>query len=178
MEISLINQRTQRTNRGRWDRTVILPADLTGSVGKPALIKLCLDAVQGAGPTELARARQHLPGARPEMFMTLLTYCYATGLYDSRDIASAIRSDSTLRYIGAGSRPDWQTLRRFRRNNRDLLRTALVHVFKQTWAFHLETGEADYVGYDWLESELVSQLSQAAADRLDVAAWLDGSDAE
>ena len=174
MQTSLTNQRPG----GHWDRTVVLPADLSGSVGKPTLIKLCLDSVQGADPVLLAAARKHFLGLRPEMLVTLLTYCYSTGLYDSRDIVSAIRSDPTIRYICAGTRPDWRTLRRFRRYNRDLLRAALVHFFKQTWAFQLEIGEADYVGYDWFESELVSQFNHAAAGRLDVAALLDGSDAE
>jgi hypothetical protein len=173
MQCSLMNQRSG----GQWDRTVILPPDLGRAIGRPVLVKLCLDAVQAADPVLLAEARR-VQGLRPEMLVTLLTYCYATGLYDSRDVIAAIRTDPTIRYISAGARPDWQTLRRFRRNNRNLLRAALVYVFTQTWAFHFEIGEADYVDYDWYESNLVRQLTLTAADRLDVAALMDGSDCD
>ena len=114
--------------------------------------------------------------ARPEMLTTLLTYCYAVGLYASEDIELAARTEATIRYICAGYRPDEQTLRRFRRHHRNLLQTALVHVFKQVWTFHFEKGEADYAGCDWFEAELTTQLERSATGRLDVAVLLDEVD--
>lgn len=159
-------------------RLRLLPADLSTCQGQRPLLKLCLDAVQQITPADLQKARERTTEGRPEMFITLLTYCYSVGHYDSRDVESAIRTDPTVRYICAGCRPDWQTLRRFRRNHRDILRDSLVHVMKQTWAFHFETGEADYVGYDWFESELVRELTEAAMARIDLAALMDGADAD
>ncbi len=165
-----------------WD----LPADLSLATGKPTLLKLCLESVQQVRATELAGARNRFvvrkgPNsdpvpARPEMLTTLLTYSYAIGLYASEDIETAVGTDATLRYICSGYRPDALNLRRFRRHHRTLLRTALVHVFTQIWAYHFERGEADYAGCDWFEDELTAQLERAAAGRLDVAVLLDEVD--
>jgi len=127
---------------------------------------------------QLAEVRKHIPGTRPEMLITLLTYCYSVGMYDSRDIEWASRTDRTIRYICAGVRPEWRTLRRFRRNHRDIIRASLIHVMKQTWAFHFETGEADYVGYEWFESELIHEFTETAVARLDIAALLDRADTD
>jgi hypothetical protein len=157
-------------------RARALPSDLSQCLGCRPLLQLCLDAVQHVAPARLSQARERLPVGRPEMFITLLTYCYSVGIYDSRDIELASRTDRTIRYICAGIRPEWQTLRRFRRHNRDMLRESLIHVMKQTWAFHFETGEADYVGYEWFESELIHEFTETALARLDLAALLDRSD--
>lgn len=164
--------------RKNGGRNRVLPADLSACLGRRALLNLCLDAVQLVPRADLERARKHQTEPRPETLITLLTYCYSVGIYDSRDIEWSIRADATVRYICAGVRPDWHTLRRFRRANRDSLRDSLVHVMKQTWAFHFETGEADYAGYDWFESELVTEFKAMAVTRLDLAALLDGSDAD
>jgi hypothetical protein len=164
-----------KTNPGR---ARLMPADLTTCLGNRALLRLCLEASQLADPKLMAEARAHQPNERAEMLMTLLTYCYSASIYGSRDIEQAIRTDPTVRYICAGRRPDWQTLRRFRRQNRELIHSSLLHVLKQTWAFHFETGEADYVGCDWFESDLVKELTQTATVRLEVAALLDGADAD
>jgi hypothetical protein len=153
-----------------------LPTDLSQVLGARALLQLCLDAVQRVPADQLAQARRGLPGTRTEMLITLLTYCYSVGIYDSRDIELASRTDRTIRYICAGVRPEWQTLRRFRRHNRDILRDSLIHVMKQTWALHFETGEADYVGYEWFESELINEFTETALARLDIAALLDRAD--
>jgi hypothetical protein len=156
----------------------LMPADLSQAIGSQGLLKLTLDAVQHLHPLPRPSTPRAQGGFRSEMLLTLLTYSYCVGLYSSRDIESAIRQDRVIRYICAGSRPDWQTLRRFRRQHRSLLETAMLHVLKQVWAFRFDSGEADYAGYDWFESELVAKLTETATIRLDVAALLDGSDAE
>ncbi len=166
------------------DAAWTLPADLGAVAGKPALLKLCLDGVQHVPVSELARARTRIAsrqatgasGARPEMLLTLLTYCYATGLYSSEDIVDAAYKDATVRYICGSFRPDETLLRWFRRHHREPLRAALVHVFKQVWAFHFETGEAIYAGCDWFESELTTQFEHSATLRLDAAALMDDPD--
>ena len=163
---------------GAAGRSRALPTDLSQCLGSRALLQLCLDAVQQIPSAQLAEVRKHMPGTRPEMLITLLTYCYSVGMYDSRDIEWASRTDRTIRYICAGVRPEWRTLRRFRRNHRDLIRASLIHVMKQTWAFHFETGEADYVGYEWFESELIHEFTETAVGRLDIAALLDRADTD
>jgi hypothetical protein len=112
------------------------------------------------------------------MMMTLLTYCYGASLYGSRDIEWAIRHDRTVRYICARTFPDWHAIRRFRRRHRELIRECLTYVIKQVWALKFDEGEADYVGYDWFESEFVGQVQAEALDRLDVAALMDGVESD
>jgi hypothetical protein len=41
-----------------------------------------------------------------------------------------------------------------------------------------DEGEADYVGYEWFESELIELVNRGAADRLDFAALMDGAESE
>jgi hypothetical protein len=111
-----------------------LPNDLTEWVGSIALVRLALQAVDQAGlrgpqpvfPTASSRCR-------PNMLLTLLTYAYAKGLTGSRDIELAIPGNQALKYIAAGDRPDWNTLRLFRRRNVALIRACLAEILRQAW---------------------------------------------
>jgi hypothetical protein len=167
-----------KTGNEAGQRNRILSMDLSVCLGRPGLLALTLDAVQSIDPNRFGIDRGKPPEFRPQMMMTLLTYCYCASLYGSRDIEWAIRQDRTVRYICARSFPDWQTIRRFRRQHRELIRDCLVYVMKQTWALRFDQGEADYVGYDWFESEFVRQVATAALDRLDVAALMDGVESD
>src|SRR5215813_3454668 len=123
---------TRMTNQAR-NRTRSLSADFTRVLGERGLLKLVLDAVQTvalppAAPFEKAT------GFRPQMMLTLTTYCYASCLYGSRDIELAMDSDPTVRYVCARIFPDWQSIRRFRRRNREWIRQCLAFVTKQVWA--------------------------------------------
>ncbi len=155
-----------------------LSSDLSKCVGEQGLLGLALDSVLTLDPGQLQAARKRFPDFTPQMMLTLLTYCYSASVYGSRDIEWAIERDRTIRYICARVYPDWQSLRRFRRQHRDLLFQCLVYVLKQTWALKFDEGEADYVGYEWFESELIELVNRAAADRLDFAALMDGAESE
>jgi hypothetical protein len=155
-----------------------LSSDLTRCVGERGLLKLALDAVLTLDTAKLKEARRRSPDFSPQMMLTLLTYCYSASLYGSRDIEWMIRRDRTVRYICARTYPDWQSLRRFRRQHRELLRQCLAYVMKQTWALKFDEGEADYVGYEWFESELLDLVNQSALSRLDFAALMDGAESE
>jgi len=168
---------TKTESRGET-RFHALSSDLSRCVGERGLLKLALDAVLMLDPARLQEARKRSPDFSPQMMLTLLTYCYSTSLYGSRDIEWATERDRTVRYICARLYPDWQKLRRFRRQHRDLLFQCLVYVLKQAWALKLDEGEADYVGYEWFESDVIEWINRAAADRLDFAALMDGAESE
>src|SRR6266496_3459218 len=104
----------------------LLSADLRRSLGEAGLLRLALDAVQALDPHLFDLEGRRAVGLRPQMMLTLLTYCYAAAIYGSRDIACAIEQDRTVRYICANARPDWQTIRRFRRQFRGPLHQSLV----------------------------------------------------
>lgn len=169
---------TTKTKIRTEARTQALASDLSRWMGRQGLLKLALDAVQTLDPERLREARRKSRDYSPQMMLTLLTYCYGASLYGSRDIEWAIEHDRTVRYICARDFPDWQSLRRFRRQHRDLLLECLTYVLKQTWSLKFDEGEADYVGYEWFESELLELIHQTASDRLDYAAIMDGAESE
>src|SRR5262245_50482160 len=134
-------------------RIQCLPSDLSLFLGEHGLLRLWLSAVQKVEPHQFVVEDRDTPSLRPRMLLTLLTYCYATRIYGSNDIEWATRHDPIIRYICARRFPDWTDLRRFRRNNRALVAQTLAWVFKQAWSLKFDEGEADYGGYEWIESE-------------------------
>lgn len=170
---------TNRTNpEARSQQVDGISSDLSRIVGERALLQLALDSIQTLNPELLKEAARRMPDFRPQMMLTLLAYCYASSIYGSKDIEWAVEHDRIARYICARTRPDWQSLRRFRRQNRELLAQCLLYVMKQTWALKFDRGEADYVGYEWFEGDLLERLSQGATERLEVAALMDGAESE
>ena len=155
-----------------------ISSDLSRIVGERALLQLALDSIQTLNPELLKEAARRMPDFRPQMMLTLLAYSYSSSIYGSKDIEWAAEYDRTARYICGRTRPDWQSLRRFRRQNRELLFQCLLYVMKQTWALKFDRGEADYVGYEWFEGDLLERLNQGATERLEVAALMDGAESE
>ena len=155
-----------------------ISSDLSRIVGEQALLTLSLDSIQTLEPVDLQNAARRLSDFRPQMMLTLLTYCYSSSVYGSKDIEWALQNDRMVRYICGRTRPDWQSLRRFRRQNRELLFQCLLYVMKQTWALKFDRGEADYVGYEWFERDLLEKLHQGANERIAVAVLMDGAESE
>lgn len=153
-------------------------SDLTRIIGERALLQLALDSIQTIDVELLQKAARRMPDFRPQMMLTLLTYCYSSSIYGSKDIEWAVEHDRTARYICGRTRPDWQSLRRFRRQNRDLLFQCLVYVMKQAWALKFDRGEADYASYEWFETDFMERLNQGALERIEVAMLMDGAESE
>ena len=110
---------------------------------------------------------------RPQMMLTLLSYCYAAGMCGSQDIEWAAQSDKTVRYICAGKEPDWLTIRRFRRRNVELLRPCLAYILKQAWTLRTAHESSSEPIIDSSESNLDHQIACAVSDRIDSAVFLD-----
>jgi hypothetical protein len=64
----------------------------------------------------------------PEM-LGAVSYCYAKGVYTSEDIERKMRRDPKLRAAVGGDVPDANAIRRFRRLNRDAIRSTLEKAF-------------------------------------------------
>lgn len=159
-------------------RARVLSEDLSALVGEKSLVKLVFDAVQTLDPEAVARAGRTCPGYRPQMMLSLLAYCYSVKRYGSQDIEDAMGVDRMVTYLCARSYPDWQSLRRFRRQQRDLLEQCLAYVMKQVWALEFDQGEADYIGYEWFEAELVQEIQSVLKERLSTAALMDGVESD
>jgi hypothetical protein len=167
------------TSRPKW------PDDLREWLGTVALLNLVLEAVQKVDwsfPPLQTLANQSRE-FRPQMLLTLLTYSYASGLYESEEIEARIYSDPTLRYLAARTFPDRRTLRRFRRRQRPLIKQCLIHVFKEAWKQQGGAGLEEplawpcyeaTVGKPWFASADLRQIYFTAEERIDRAVFLDG----
>jgi hypothetical protein len=155
-----------------------IPGNLAEWIGEQRLVHLALDAVQGVNWKAEGKLPGTFSGHRPQMLLTLLTWCYAAGIYSSQDIARACRESKTLRYICARNFPDWLILRKFRRQHRELVDEALRKVLMQAWAGKLDDAETDYLGYQWIETDLSAQINASVRARLELAILLDGMDAD
>ena len=114
-----------------------VPADLREWVDERSLVNIALDAVQpmvGSGQDSATRG-MHLPPGMPRALCTLLTYCYAIGIYGSAEIETRIASDPLTGYLCAGAYPYPHELRRFRRQHRVLIQAALSKVLRLAWEF-------------------------------------------
>lgn len=147
--------------------------DLSRLLGARTLVRLVLEAVQTVEWDDPNTAPRGIPGCRPQMMLTLLTYCYAAGYYGSQDIEWATQHDKTVRYICARTFPDWRAIRRFRRANREAVRNCLVRVFREVWALRCaEAGQDPEVGAR-IELDLARRIESTVQERLELAVILD-----
>ena len=149
----------------------LLTAPVSG--GKD-LLALCLASVQTIDESRLRAAAPTAAPFRPQMLLTLLTYSYVNGHYDSRDIIAVTGTHPMLRYICAGARPLWTDLRRFRRHNREMVAQCLAWVLKQVSTLNPGEREECFRYREWSETELAGEVSM----RLGAAALMDGVDSE
>jgi len=149
-----------------------LPADLRRWLGRRGLVGLALEAVQTVD-WRVYPVTDDSQEFRPQMMLTLLSYCYAAGICGSHDIEWAGQADKTVRYICAGKEPDWLTIRRFRRRNVDLLRQCLAFILKHAWASRVERDSSSVPISDWSESNLDHQIACEVRNRIDTAVFLD-----
>src|SRR6266704_4016000 len=99
----------------------ILPDDLSVYIGKKTLVKLILDAIAGlnARASGCGAAATGNPEFQPAMMLTLITYCYSTGVYASTDIELSMQHDRMIRYLCAKNYLNLPVLREFCRYSRD-----------------------------------------------------------
>jgi len=100
-----------------------------------------LEAVQSLAdiPCGTVHADQDLT-CSPRAMITLLTYCYSTGVFGSRDIELQINRDRMVRYLCANTYPDWNVIRAFRRQYRDKIQHCLERVVGIVRELHWSVG--------------------------------------
>jgi hypothetical protein len=143
-------------------QTPAYPDDLRSTVGERRLIELALEAVQIVGE-ELprpVRALQDQPS--PKMLLTLLTYCYASGILGSDDIEWACGDDAAARYICANTLPGQDTIRRFRRANRPWVEACLLWVYGK--ACLADETSTELAGFVRQKLELAVLMDTAACE--------------
>lgn len=111
---------------------MLLPVDLRDWVPQDDLVHFVISAVERL---RLPSMRVNIRGSGskqypPVMMLTLLIYCYATGVFSSRRIERATYRDIAVRYLTADTHPDHDTICTFRRENGDVVREAFVEVLR------------------------------------------------
>jgi len=105
---------------------MLLPADLRDWVQQDDLVHFLVDALEVLD-VSAARTNQRGTGSEqypPGMMLGLLVYCYANGIFSSRQIERATYQNLSVRYLTANTHPDHDTIASFRRQNAALLGSA------------------------------------------------------
>ena len=149
------------------------PGPSTSSLPSPderGLLQIVLEAVEAVDWSSSRPPAEQDRRFRPQMMLTLLAHCYASGLYGSRDIEWATETDPIARYICAHQFPDWLAIRRFRRQNRRLLANSLTRVLERACVLTFEQTQAGCVAEP--------TLGTAAQNRIDLAIIIDRAESE
>jgi len=113
----------------REPKREVVPSDfLSEWIRRGTLLSLILDAAQTLEwpESELKLAASSGYAFRRLVMLTVVTYCYAAGVYGSKDIALKISQDEILRFLCAGAFPTWQDIRDFTHHNHDLITQSLT----------------------------------------------------
>lgn len=109
-------------------RRVLLREGRSASFETRALIGMVFNAVhKSAWPATHCPSAERTPDA---VLRTLLTFCYATGVVSSEEVALAARQDRAVRYLCANHWPTWEEIRDFRRRNACGLKESLSELFR------------------------------------------------
>jgi transposase len=146
-----------------------IPWDLSEWVDRPSLLRFIsadLETLDWASP-ELQVFLATNPAYRPKVMLQLLTYAYATGLFESEEIARGCEQNEILRSLAENQPPSTNSIVRFRRENRGLLKWLLAQVFKRVVQNRFDLGNTP------VPMGLRRYLEDAAGARVDTARHLD-----
>src|SRR5437868_5093311 len=95
---------------------MLLPPDLREWVENDDLAHFIVDAlalvdVSGAAVNHRGTGSEQYP---PAMMLGVLIYCYANGIFSSRQIERATYQHLSVRYLAANTHPDHDTIAAFR----------------------------------------------------------------
>jgi hypothetical protein len=146
-----------------------IPLDLSEWVEREALrawVREEIEALDWGNPQLEAYLQAH-PDFRPKDLLTLLSYAYATGVLESEEIILALKNNTDFKELWAEPWPTAKELERFRRQNRALLRWALVRILKRALQSKWQFGDIRFL------AGLRALLVDTAAERLDLARHMD-----
>ena len=120
-----------------------LPPSLANWFDEPALIRLALDAVhetESAATTVAGRPGEAAAGTEFRELLTLVTYCYATAVYGSRQIEFEATRDEGIDYLCGRRELDGNAIRHFRRTHREHIQHALTRLLSRAWERRAASG--------------------------------------
>ncbi len=113
------------------DTPMLFPPDLRDWIPEDHIVHFIIDAVETLDLKNFSVNKRGCGSAQypPEMMLSLLIYCYATGRFSSREIEQATYYDVAIRYICGGDKhPDHDTINKFRSKNRKAFQESFVKV--------------------------------------------------
>jgi hypothetical protein len=168
---------------GRSGRQPFGPFDIRHVVGEAELAQVVKESAEALGSTwsRMGGAVEG-NGVPASVLLTVLTYSYVIGCYESSEVVAGIRQDELLRQLSANRRIECEELRRFRRRHRPLLRRCMGDVLRRltgprraeggAWS----DGDASYLGRSigrWSGSGYEGEFEIEAEERIGMAVRAD-----
>lgn len=159
------NPGKERAGAGRLE----VPWDLSDWFEKRQLLEWIqaeIDTLNWSSPA-LQDYLQRNPAFRPRLMMDLLTYAYAIGTFESGEVTLLCDRDPLMRSLCEGTPVSEQAVRRFRRENRGLLKWSLAQLLRRVLRARFNLGERA------LLPGLNRHLQDLAVNRLGAARQMD-----
>jgi transposase len=114
------------------DTPLLLPPDLRNWVPENHLVHFVMDAVSllNLGSAQTNHRGTGSAQYPPSMMLGLLIYCYCSGTFSSRKIEGLTYDSVPVRYLCADTRPDHDSICKFRRENKELIESAFHQVLE------------------------------------------------
>jgi hypothetical protein len=142
-----------------------LPWNLTEWVSNETLWDWILEEIDSLdwSNSELVSFLRLNPGYRPKPMLCLITYGYATGVWETSEIVRLYDTQVRARKIDPDGPPSATALGRFRRENRALFKWALAHLLKRVVRHRFGLGDSLF------PPGLKQYVLQASLARIDIA---------
>lgn len=145
--------------------TITLPWDLSEWIPKETLWAWIVEDVSGLdwGNPALADFLRANPSQRPRLLLCLIAFGYATEVWESAEIAVRYETEPMIRALDPAGPVAPATVARFRKENRALLKWALIQLLKRVVRSRLNPET------HLLPPGVKRFIAQAAAARIDIA---------
>ena len=109
-----------------------LPSNLEGWLDKNSLARFVVEVVEQLDTSEIEGAYKGggSPPYPPKMMLALLFYCYAKGIFASRQIEQATYELIPVLYITGGTHPDHDSINTFRKRFLDQLESLFLQILE------------------------------------------------
>ena len=152
----------------RFNATLNLPDVAASATAKPRRLAQAVQAAVRAIDENTLRPvsrRDAGPAFQPKALLALLSYCYALEIYGSAHVENLLLSDLNYRQLCQDKFPDAQVIRRFRRENREVIQLCLTATLRFQVEQKLQEGFVTRVN--------AAQLADEAKRRLIMAMFID-----
>ncbi len=113
-----------------------LPSNMEGWLDRNSLARFVVEIVEQLDTSEIEGVYKGGGSAPypPKMMLALLFYCYAKGIFTSRQIEQATYELIPVLYITGGTHPDHDSINRFRKRFLEQLQPLFVQILEYAWS--------------------------------------------